>query len=440
MMRDYLYDEMTGIQRTRYHRATADALIALHGEQNHEATPAIARHLELAGEHPRAARAWINAGNWAYANASYDIAMGEFRRATKLVRHTDDAATFAQALIGMANCGRALAKPDDAHAHVDHALAVARRRHLPNLIADALSVKSMVEFDAGEMETGAQHQREAIEQYLAAGNEPEAGRSMANLGYLLHGMGHYDDAIAVANKGLDLARAIGNDSILIDATVALANCWLELGLYKDALDTYEHCRIVCDDIGDVHRDNICLLNIALACLETGQWERSEAAISLVLDPERAMTIRLVAAAEFTLGLIAEERGDAPELVRGYFTRSREIRQQTHQRAMLIDSLAGLARVALRDGDLDEAEEHLTSISDYLDEEGADGIEHYGRMFLTLYEVSRALGRETDADRWLEQAVALLTARANSVRDPAQRRSYLTNPPSHRRIMQLADSR
>lgn len=134
-------------------------------------------------------------------------------------------------------------------------------------------------------------------------------------------------------------------------------------------------------------------------------------------------------ADYETGIISEKQA----------TRSlRRIREETGQRALLIDSLAGLMRVALRAGDLDEVATMLAGISGYLDERGIDGIEHYGRLFVTLVEASTALGDDASARRYLDQAMAFQTDRANGLSDPMHRASYLTNVPAHQRIAELAN--
>lgn len=437
LFRDYVYTRMTELERTHYHALTADALIALCGEQDHDATDAIAVHLDRAALRDRAAVAHHHAGNHAMIRREFDRAVQHFERVDELgIRHSDPA-TYLQAHIGLGNCYRGMSEPRKARAILDDALEIADRRGLSIVQGNVLESLAMLDFDAGNMQSGVERLVSVIDIWTEVDHH-EAGRAMANIGFLLYGLGRYEEAISFAQRGSEMATRLDDYRMWLDAEIAVANCWLDLGLYEDAVSTYRRCIDVCEDIGAAHRQRICRLNIALAGIEMEQWDVAGETVDLVVDADTDIALSLVGVIEFTLGVIAEGRGDLAD-AHGRYETSREIRETTGQDALLIDSLAGILRVAIADGDRERVGILHEDIRSRIDQRGLDGIEHVGRLFVTLVEASSALGNEQMVREHIQRALDFLNERASRLSDPAHRESYLSNVPAHRRINELATS-
>jgi tetratricopeptide (TPR) repeat protein len=409
------------------------------GAEGHEATATIAWHLDQAGNPVEAARAWMRAGNHAMLLSEFDRAMRYYERVGEIDARRQDPYTWVQAIVGRGNGARALGDVPEALRTLTRAHRLARQEHLPAVQANALAAIGMLDFDAGRVHEGANRLRKAIELHLEAGDLPEACRSMARLSHNLHGMGHYDEAAAMARRGMALANELGHDMMYVGARIALTNCWIDLGFFEDAIRSYEECIAISSKHNDAHRENICLLNITLSACELEQWDRAETALQQLLEPGRTVVERFLGTAEYDLGFIAEGRGDAAA-ARDHYARSLDIRRQTEQHALMIDSLAGLLRIAVSEGQTEEIRRLRQEIDRRVEDRGRDGIEHVGRLYVTLVDAARALGDQRDAHAYVQAALAFLTDRAHLLADPAHRQSYLTNPPAHRRIMQLANVR
>jgi hypothetical protein len=103
-------------------------------------------------------------------------------------------------------------------------------------------------------------------------------------------------------------------------------------------------------------------------------------------------------------------------------------------APAIEDVAGLARVALGQGRLDQARQHADRCVAHLDAHGVEGIEFPMQVFLTCYDVLQATGDRDAAQRVLEAAHALLLRRANAVSDLALRDSMLHQVSANRRVL------
>jgi hypothetical protein len=98
-----------------------------------------------------------------------------------------------------------------------------------------------------------------------------------------------------------------------------------------------------------------------------------------------------------------------------------------------EPLAGLARVALTQGDRSHALAHAEAILHQLAVRPAlEGTMEPLRVYLTCYQALRA-NDDPRAEEVLDAGHRLLQARANKIEDEDLQRSYLQNVPYHREI-------
>ena len=96
--------------------------------------------------------------------------------------------------------------------------------------------------------------------------------------------------------------------------------------------------------------------------------------------------------------------------------------------------AGLARVALAQGDTVAALKHVDGVLAYEDKGGKLERTGFPRFIeLTCYEVLARSG-DSRAAEWLERAHTNLMAKAATIPDAALREGFLKNIPEHREIM------
>jgi hypothetical protein len=101
----------------------------------------------------------------------------------------------------------------------------------------------------------------------------------------------------------------------------------------------------------------------------------------------------------------------------------------------VASLAGLARVALAQGNLSEARAHAEEILSRLETHPSlYGVREPLWVYLTCYRALQASG-DPRARQVLTAAHTMLQERAATIDDEATRRSYLENVPYHREIVE-----
>jgi tetratricopeptide (TPR) repeat protein len=436
LLREYLYHRMTDLEREFHHAATAETLVELMGPGPHEGSYLIARHFEAAGDTLRAAQAHLKAGDHAMEQTQYDQASHHFEAARLPAVRTSDPYTYAQASVGLGNCARGLGHYDAASRHFDRALDTSRRLGVRLVEANALTSRAMLDFDAGQMQAGADRLSAAVRILLDLRRNDEACRSLALLSHTVLGGGRFDEAIQAAERAVGLATDLHDDMLLVTGLTALANCWMEFGLYDRALAMYRRGVRLCNDHHNTHRANVCLLNITLCQIEQDRLDDAGATIAAVRTPGRAVIERLQGAAAHNAGLLAERCGDIHAARREHET-SLAIRQRLGQHALAVDSLAGLLRIAILTSDHPGMRAFSHQIQHHVQRQGYDGIEHMGRMHLALIDAELAAGNVDGARAQMHAALAELARRAGTLSDSSLRVSFLRAVPSHRRLVEMA---
>jgi hypothetical protein len=111
-----------------------------------------------------------------------------------------------------------------------------------------------------------------------------------------------------------------------------------------------------------------------------------------------------------------------------------IRHELRQPNNAAEMRAGLARVALSQGEVRQALNHAEEILAYLTGGGTvDGADEPLRVYLTCYRVLQAAG-DSRASAILETAHTLLQEQAAKIPDQPMRRSFLENVPYHRALV------
>jgi hypothetical protein len=120
---------------------------------------------------------------------------------------------------------------------------------------------------------------------------------------------------------------------------------------------------------------------------------------------------------------------------GWFTRTInwELLHEHWQDLMQVDDMAGLARVAWRQGKLAQAAAHVQEALTWLEENGSQGIEYPLRVYLTAYEVLRANSQEKAAQQALRQGHQMMMEQMAQIGDEAAQQVFLSEVPVHKQL-------
>jgi hypothetical protein len=115
-----------------------------------------------------------------------------------------------------------------------------------------------------------------------------------------------------------------------------------------------------------------------------------------------------------------------------------LRCELNQPNLVTEPPTGLARVALAQGALIQAQTQVEEILYYLENGGLDGTECPFQVYLTCYHVLKAK-QDPRAQEILATAYGLLQERAAKITDEGMRRSFLENVTAHREIMRQVEA-
>jgi class 3 adenylate cyclase/tetratricopeptide (TPR) repeat protein len=275
--------------------------------------------------------------------------------------------------------------------------------------------------------------QEALRLLRRAGNRFPEADYLAWLSSSLWALGDYDQAEVTAREGLSKALEIEN---LYAESVALRN----MGLIRFSLGDDDQAHVLLRASLSVFEGTgarpiemgLGLAALALVAHRLGHDEKAKevamraAQISLKTDKAE-----LQAHTSLALGHALAGLGDLPAAADAYRHAYDTYRQATWRNAPM-EALAGLARVALAQGDPAQALVYVEEILDHLETGTLDGTFEPFRIYLTCVRVLEAV----DDDRAGEvrrTAQRLLHERAATIEDEQLRRSFLENVPAHRAL-------
>jgi tetratricopeptide (TPR) repeat protein len=221
------------------------------------------------------------------------------------------------------------------------------------------------------------------------------------------------------------ARNVGNRGV----------SWLQFGALNEALVDIEAALEMSRSVGDRTSEGAHLANLSRLMLmqgnETLALVHARAGLDIAVATEaaswEAISLIYLGNAELALGRLADAK-DA-------FNQADSIAQKIGS-AWRFDAVAGLARVALEAGDLDEAMRLVEIVLDQM--ETAHALEETDLprwIELTCYRVLDATA-DSRAQGVLARAYDFMLTQADNIPDAALRQSFLGNIPEHREIVKL----
>ncbi len=268
----------------------------------------------------------------------------------------------------------------------------------------------------------------------AVGDRAGEIRMLNILGLIAAAQGDSIATLTITQEILHLCRELGDRSYESSALSNLGGCFLQLGDYSNARRYLDESLQLARTIGQRYVESNVLLNRAMLARREGDAAGAAWFARAAIEIAASGGVRQVEGPAQCCLADAELGLGRHEAAREACTRALEIFQQMSTPQLVMMAVAGLAQVALEQGDLNEALRHAEAVLTHLAGGGTlDGIEEPLRIRLVCHQV---LARACDprAVEVLAAAHADLISQAERISDTALRRSFLNQVPHHREII------
>jgi DNA-binding SARP family transcriptional activator/predicted ATPase len=383
----------------------------------------------------RRAEVSLREARYAEATSDYEAAIVAARNAIGLAQKDQN---VSQEAAGYLQWGRALWQQGDyaaARVRLEQALRLARTAQLPDIEADSLHNLACVAGSQDDYARARDDAEQALDLYRRTGHRQGELRALNVMGVASHGRGDYTDAETQFNLALRLSQEIGErraESVILRNLGDLA---CAQGDYARARARFEQSLHCCRQSGDRRGESETMAFLGLLSHHLGDdaaaCETCRQAVSIAQSVgaryEEGLALTCLGHALMGLGRLAEA-ADA-------YWQAQAIQQELGQSNMAMEPLAGLARVALAEGNPAQALAYVEQILSHLVEHHTlDGAEEPFLVYLTCYRVLLA-HQDPRAGDVLSAAYTLLQERAAKIEDKERRRSFLEQVPAHRQILE-----
>lgn len=303
------------------------------------------------------------------------------------------------------------------------ALAIAETTQSSKLMADIYLCLARNRFYLGDYGGGQIRHEQAIHSYQASSDLVDELATHNSLAMLYLFAGDYAKAQTAyewclhAYQQIDNRPAIG---LMLNNLGALATL---VGQYQDAQRYYEESLAIRRRVGGRQSEALVLANLALIAHQTNTHTKaldySQAALQLSIELGERDT---EAYARLCLGHALAGLARWQEAAVAYQV-ALTARRQAGQQTQALEPLAGLARVALAQGQLRQATAYIDELLPQLTYQTYAGIVELIRIYLTCYQVLNAVGDER-ATALLRMGYTILQERAAKITSADLRQSYL----------------
>jgi predicted ATPase/class 3 adenylate cyclase len=327
-----------------------------------------------------------------------------------------------------------LSKLSQAENEAKNGLLAAKEAHDQEMQSTLLNTLGMIMVGQEKLEIASQYFQEGLARARDTGNLRDQALPLNNLGMIATMQGNFSAAEHYYEQALVLARKIGDragESLVLGNLGFIAG---SLGDFLKARQFAERTLQISREVGDPMNETYALINLSAFAGSIGDFETGvhSALESQVLA--RKTGDRSAEAWSYTyLGHNMLAKGYLPGASTAYQA-ALDIRTELSQSVLATEPSAGLAQVALRLGQVDEAWERIAPILHHLEDDGTlAGTDEPLRIYLTCFLVLQQVGDDR-AQGMLKTAHETLQARAGLITDEITRQRFLEEIPHHREII------
>jgi len=475
VLREVTYESVLKKMRRIYHALAAEWLMEQRGDRSGEVVGLIADHLEQAGEYDEALPYLRRAGEEAAKKYANDEAVDYFSRALELVSE-DDLETRFKLLLEREDVLNLQAKRDAQNLDLEALETLAK--HIGSIekqmqvslrwslfhfrqynyqsaaeVAEQVAVEAKARGNlhlaaAAELNWGKaliwqfqeeiarQHLELALDGFRITGDIRQEGETLRMLGSTAASMQDLQAWQEYAQQALSIARHIGDRSQEAFAITHLGVIASYFGEYLTAQKYHAQFLAIASEIGSRFQKSMALINLGEVAIDLKEYPAARDYYEQSMAIARA-TNDQIGEGDALLGLGDTNAGlEMWDAASHTYMQAMEVYQKHNIEWGITNCRMGMARLALVQGDVQGALDHVDAILDTLVSDKRFGIYlHPTKCYLVCVQVLSAAG-DLRVREVLEKGYAELQERAVKITDEELRRSFLENVPWRRELVKL----
>ncbi len=470
---DEAYETILLKHRRKYHKKVAIWIEENAGDRLEEHLALIANHY-LAGSETDLAVGWfIKAGERALNQCSMHEAKIFFEKALSLIKK-EDLTNLWRATLGHDEAVGTLGDLAARHADDNTLLNLAKQLNDDSLLAEAyfhigsqamsegnnkaalcaynqalhaaklsgdlrmraltLPVKVAILTIEGDFKAAGLLVEDALDLAQQTEDANVLARALTNLALYYQAIGDISKSVQLTQQQIDINQQQGNR---LGETIGLINLgyfYLTLGHFEISHGLLERAQKIAQKLGARSCVAYSLLNLGLAEWRLGQPQAACETLELSLDKLEALgDQRGLASRQFYLGLAYESASDFSEAEK-QFTSACDSFKILDTSSGIIEAQAGLARLALKSGDIRAAEHLALQIIKYLDQEGSQGLELPILVYLTCVNIFKALQDTSMFQHALKIGLNELENRLAMISEADLKKIFLEEVPENHELL------
>lgn len=402
-----------------------------------EATTQLEQALLLAADQPAVAAEILQALVIVNLHQGKQVASQRYlEHALQLVRQLGDRQSEGSVLSSVGATLNDRGNYAQAQHYLNQALAVFRQIGDRHGQAVALQQLGLATDKQHHYDRARQFYLDALSIYHASEDRMGVAWMSDAIGSLLQYQGQPMQASPYFEKAIDIYRTIG---VPWGEAISLHNlgfAWMTVGQFDTARQYFNQALAVCQAAGDRWGT---IWRLSYLGLMAHQQDDHHTALNLTSE---ALLIAREFGARHEQGMVLTHHAHAlaalkqDEQAQAAYEQALVLRRQLGESNLAWETMAGLARLSLAHGDIDQALADIEHILASLAEPDAlDGTDEPARIYLTCFQVLQAAA-DPRAAQFKTTAQAWLAARIESISDPAIQQSFIQNIPAHRTLQEL----
>jgi class 3 adenylate cyclase/tetratricopeptide (TPR) repeat protein len=484
LLRDVAYQALLKSDRRAYHGLAAAWLIGATQEsgRSEEYSAVIADHYEQAGERSPAADWYTRSGHRARKQGAPAQARQFFDRALSLLPSEPGPSSSSselecqwQALVGrdevLGILGEAEARMADDNALVglatligdDHRLAEAfyrqgyylglrgqyqREWEIYSLGLEAsrrggnrrcealiLGLKVFCEVNLGHLEAAARTSSAAMQCAQELGDDEVMARTLNNISIYYTETGDMGRSTQLLERQLEIIKRMGNVEGEVIGLSNLGYVYILLGIPEEAIPMLQRGIQLAQENGLRNFYSFGRLNLGLAYLRSSDLTQALAELDQCLPELKAMDDILNYAIGHTYLALAREQSGQVEEALSTFKQAAVMLKEIGTQGNMFDAEAGLVRCLHALHQVEQAQQHVTPLWDYLLHHSGARMEFPVMAYETCADAFYSAGQALLARRAIGAGYGELIIRTGKISLPKWRQSFLERVPENLRIQE-----